>query len=175
MEAVNTGRIEMARVSPARRRSQRQCVHGGLADICGVPRVAACECARPGMIDLMAEHEGWIDAGSVGICATRTSRAACSRASSTRISRPALGSDGRRTDPVERREWPRLGDRAHGARRIDWPRDDPRWFWMLWRRCPGIGPNDAEEADCRESFRLILEQSDPNLSNSESNRRCCTK
>src|SRR6476469_8087748 len=20
--------------------------------------------------------------------------------------------------------------------RIDWPRDDPRWFWMLWRPLP---------------------------------------
>ena len=53
--------------------------------------------------------------------------------------------------------------------RIDWPRDDPRWFWMLWRPLPGHEDlNDAEQADCRESFRLILERCDPNLRTRES-------
>jgi ankyrin repeat protein len=35
---------------------------------------------------------------------------------------------------------------------------------MLWRPLPGHEDlNDAEQADCRESFRLILERCDPNL------------
>jgi ankyrin repeat protein len=53
--------------------------------------------------------------------------------------------------------------------RIDWRRDDPRWFWMLWRPLPGHQDlNDAEQVDCRESFRLILERCDPNLLAGES-------
>ena len=53
--------------------------------------------------------------------------------------------------------------------RIDWPRDDPRWFWILWRPLPGHQDlNDAEQADCRESFWLILERCDPNLRAPES-------
>jgi hypothetical protein len=48
--------------------------------------------------------------------------------------------------------------------RIDWPRTDPRWFWMLWRPLPGHEDlNEAEQAECRESFRLILERCDPDL------------
>jgi hypothetical protein len=53
--------------------------------------------------------------------------------------------------------------------RIDWPRDDPRWFWMLWRPLPGHADlTDVEQADCRQSFRLILERCDPNLRAPES-------
>ena len=53
--------------------------------------------------------------------------------------------------------------------RIDWPRDDPRWFWMLWRPLPGHEDlDDAEQSDSRESFRLILERCDPNLRAGES-------
>ena len=29
--------------------------------------------------------------------------------------------------------------------RIDWPRDDPRWFWLLWRPLPGH--QDLTEAE----------------------------
>jgi ankyrin repeat protein len=40
---------------------------------------------------------------------------------------------------------------------------------MLWRPLPGHEDlNDAEQADCRESFRLILERCDPNLRTPES-------
>ena len=60
--------------------------------------------------------------------------------------------------------------------RIDWRRDDPRWFWMLWRPLPGHEDlNDVEQADCRESFRLILERCDPNLQAGDPDRRCCMK
>jgi len=42
-------------------------------------------------------------------------------------------------------------------------------FSMLWRPLPGHEDlNDAEQADCRESFRLILERCDPNLRAGES-------
>jgi hypothetical protein len=47
--------------------------------------------------------------------------------------------------------------------RIDWPRDDPRWFWILWRPLPGHQDlNETEQGDSRATFRLILERCDPN-------------
>ena len=47
---------------------------------------------------------------------------------------------------------------------IDWPRDDPRWFWILWRPLPGHEDlNETEQAESRATFRLILERCDPNL------------
>ena len=53
--------------------------------------------------------------------------------------------------------------------RIDWSRDDPRWFWMLRRPLPGHRDlTDAEQADSRATFRLILERCDPNLRAPES-------
>jgi ankyrin repeat protein len=53
--------------------------------------------------------------------------------------------------------------------RINWSRDDPRWFWMLWRPLPGHRDlNDTEQADSRATFRLILERCDPNLRAPES-------
>jgi len=53
--------------------------------------------------------------------------------------------------------------------RIDWPRDDPRWFWLLWRPLPGHRDlNEAEQADSRATFRLILERCDPDLRAPES-------
>jgi predicted nucleic acid-binding protein len=53
--------------------------------------------------------------------------------------------------------------------RIDWPRDDPRWFGMLWRPLPGHRDlTEVEQADSRATFRLILERCDPNLRAPES-------
>ena len=48
--------------------------------------------------------------------------------------------------------------------KIDWPRDDPRWFWILWRPLPGHEPWASEDRDLFiECFHLILERCDPNL------------
>jgi ankyrin repeat protein len=53
--------------------------------------------------------------------------------------------------------------------RIDWPRDDPRWFWLLWRPLPKHRDlNEAEQADSLATFRLILGRCDPNLRAPES-------
>jgi len=53
--------------------------------------------------------------------------------------------------------------------RINWLRDDPRWFWMLWRPLPGHRDlNETEQADSRATFRLILDRCDPNLQAPES-------
>ena len=48
--------------------------------------------------------------------------------------------------------------------KIDWPRDDPRWFWMLWRPLPGHEPWAKQYRELFiECFRLILERCHPNL------------
>jgi ankyrin repeat protein len=59
--------------------------------------------------------------------------------------------------------------------RIDWPRDDPRWYWVLkgpttfWNHIPWIAspkwqlPRDGYLA----SFRLILARCDPNVGGSQ--------
>jgi ankyrin repeat protein len=48
--------------------------------------------------------------------------------------------------------------------KIDWPRDDPRWFWILWRPLPGHEPWSKEDRELFiECFRLILRRCDPNL------------
>jgi hypothetical protein len=118
------------------------------------------------MIDLMLKHGGWIDAASVGYLRE------------VEIARRMLAGE---LDPhvepgtfsgqtaAEQILWSGASGRSAdivrmALERIDWPRDDPRWFGMLWRPLPGHEDlNDAAQADCRESFRLILERCDPNL------------
>jgi ankyrin repeat protein len=58
--------------------------------------------------------------------------------------------------------------------RIDWPRDDPRWFRMLtqplyfWHHIPWLyaGNKDFDRESYLTCFRLILERCDPNASGS---------
>ena len=45
---------------------------------------------------------------------------------------------------------------------LDWPADDPRWFWMLWRPLPGHQDfNAQQQADSCECFKLILARCGP--------------
>src|SRR5262249_27505161 len=129
----------------------------------GSPRAHAPD---PVMIDLLVQHGGWIDAASVGYLG----RADLARRmlageldphlefgtfSGQTVAEQILwsGASGRSADIVRM-----------ALERIDWPRDDPRWFWMLWRPLPGREDlNDSEQADCREPFRLILTRCAPAL------------
>jgi ankyrin repeat protein len=49
--------------------------------------------------------------------------------------------------------------------RIDWPRDDPRWFEMLEQplRVWDHGGNNGDRSTYAVCFRLVLERCDPNL------------
>jgi hypothetical protein len=123
------------------------------------------------MIDLMVEHGGWIDAGSVGYLrkvelARRMlegeidPHVESGTFSGEKVSEQILwsGASGRSVEIVRM-----------ALDRIDWPRDDPRWFWMLWRPLPGYQDlTEAEQTDSRATFRLILERCDPNLRAPES-------
>jgi ankyrin repeat protein len=173
MEAVNAGRIDMARVLLAHGADPNaQVFTSGSPTFAayngGSPRGHAPD---PAMIDLMLRHGGWIDAASVGylreveiarrmLAGELDPHLESGTFSGQAVAEQILwsGASGRSVDIVRM-----------ALERIDWPRDDPRWFWMLWRPLPGHKDlNDAEQADCRESFRLILKCCDPNLRAGES-------
>ena len=55
--------------------------------------------------------------------------------------------------------------------RIDWPRDDPRWYWKLsdplcfWNHMPGIPTGNAEldRGTYLTCFKMVLERCDPDV------------
>jgi ankyrin repeat protein len=173
MEAVNTARIDMARMLLEHGADPNAQVFASgsptfAAYSGGSPRRHAPD---PAMIDLMLQHGGWIDAASVGylrqveiarrmLAGELDPHLESGTFSGQTVAEQILwsGASGRSPDIVRM-----------ALERIDWPRDDPRWFWTLWRPLPGHEDlNDVEQADCRESFRLILERCDPNLRTRES-------
>lgn len=173
LEAVNTGRIDMARLLLAHGADPNASVFtAGSATAAayngGSPRTHAPDQA---MIDLMVEHGGRIEAGAAGYIRN------------VELARRMLQGE---TDPhvdsvtfsgekvAEEILWGGASSRSAeivrmALERIDWPRDDPRWFWLLWRPLPGHRDLDeVEQADGRTTFRLILERCDPNLRAPES-------
>jgi ankyrin repeat protein len=173
MEAVNTGRIDMARVLLEHGADPNaQVFTSGSPTFAaysgGSPRTHAPD---PEMIDLMLKHGGWIDAASVGYL--REVEIARRMLAGELDPHLELGTFSGET-VAEQILWSGASGRCADIVRmalaqIDWPRDDPRWFWMLWRPLPGHKDlNDPERADCRESFRLILERCDSNLRAAES-------
>jgi hypothetical protein len=116
------------------------------------------------MIALLEQYGGWIDPGSTGY------------ARQTEIARKMLAGE---IDPhlepndfsgrtvAEQLLWG--GASALCAEivrmaleQVDWPPDDPRWFWMLWRPVPGHEDYNAQQqAECCECFRLILARCGP--------------
>jgi ankyrin repeat protein len=168
LEAVNTERIDMARLLLAHGADPNASVFtAGSATAAayagGSPRRHAPDQA---MIDLMVEHGGWIDAASVGYMGN------------VELARRMLQGE---VDPhlesgtvEEQILWSGASGRSAeivrmALERIDWPRDDTRWFWMLWRPLPGHRDlNEAEQANSCATFRLILERCDPNTRAAES-------
>jgi ankyrin repeat protein len=173
LEAVNTGRIDMARVLLEHGADPNAQVFTA-----GSPTAAAYSGGSPrahgpdpAMIDLMVQHGGWIDAASVGYLRN----ADLARRMLAGELDPHLESGTLSGQTVEEQIlWAGASGRSAeivrmALERIDWPRDDPRWFWMLWRPLPGYRDlSDGEQADCRETFLLILERCDPNLRAGES-------
>jgi ankyrin repeat protein len=173
LEAVNTARIDMARLLLAHGADPNASVFtAGSATAAayagGSPRGHAPDQA---MIDLMVQHGGWIDAASVGYLRNvdRARRMLKGELdphlesgtfSGKTVAEQILwsGASGRSAEIVRM-----------ALDRIEWPRDDPRWFWMLWRPRPGHQDLDeVEQADSRATFRLILDRCDPSLRAPES-------
>ena len=172
LEAVNTGRIDMARLLLAHGADPNASVFtAGSATAAaytgGSPRRHEPDQA---MIDLMVQHGGWIDAPSVGYLRN----VELARRMLEGELDPHLESGAFSGETVEAILWSGASGRSAeivrmALERINWPRDDPRWFWMLWRPLPGHRDlNEAEQADSRATFRLILERCDPNLRAPES-------
>ena len=173
LEAVNTGRIDMARLLLAHGADPNASVYtAGSATAAayngGSPRTHAPDQA---MIDLMVEHGGWIDAASVGyIRNVELARRMLEGEIDPHLESGTFSGE----TVAEQILWGGASGRSAeivrmALERIDWPRDDPRWFWMLWRPLPGHRDlNEAEQADSRATFRLILERCDPNLRAPES-------
>ena len=173
LEAVNAGRIDMARLLLSHGADPNASVYTagsatGAAYNGGSPRTHAPDQA---MIDLMVEHGGWIDASAVGYI--RNVELARRMLQGEIDPHPESGTlSGEKV--AEQILWGGASGRSAeivrmALERIDWPRDDPRWFWLLWRPLPGHRDLDeVEQADSRATFRLILDRCDPNLQAPES-------
>jgi ankyrin repeat protein len=118
----------------------------------------------PELIELMERYGGWIDAGSAGY------------ARQIEIARKMLAGeiDGH-IEPndfsghtvAEQLLWGGASSLCAPIVRmalehVDWPPEDPRWFWMLWRPVPGHEDySEQQQADCCECFKLILARCGP--------------
>jgi ankyrin repeat protein len=158
-QAVVLNRIEMARILLERGADPN--VHVWAS---GSPTYRAYDGRHPEMIALLEQYGGWIDPGSAGY------------ARQTEIARKMLAGE---IDPhfepdetygrtvAEQLLWG--GASALCAEivgmaleQVDWTRDDPRWFWKLWRPLPGHEDyNVQQQAECCECFKLILARCGP--------------
>jgi ankyrin repeat protein len=160
-QAVVLNRIEIARLLLERGADPNADVYTS-----GSPAYRAYEGRNPEMIALIEQHGGWLDPGAAGY------------ARQVDIARKMLAGE---IDPhfepndfagntvAEQLLWGGASSACAEIVRmsldhVDWSRDDPRWFWMLWRPLPGYQHLDAQQqADCCECFSLILERCGPNL------------
>jgi ankyrin repeat protein len=115
-------------------------------------------------IALLEQYGGWIDPGSAGY------------ARQTEIARKMLaGEIDAHLEPndfsgrtvAEQLLWGGASSLCAeivrmALEQVDWPPEDPRWFWMLWRPVPGHEDYNAQQqAECCECFQLILARCGP--------------
>lgn len=132
----------------------------------GSPIYMAYRAGDPAMIALLSRHGGVLDAASVGYL--RLPDLARQMLNGEVDPRLDVGRFSGET-VEEQLLWSGAsgGDEAivrMSLERLDWPRTDARWFWMLWRPLPGHWVrSDDERTRHLACFRLILERCDPNL------------
>jgi ankyrin repeat protein len=132
----------------------------------GSPTYAAYSQKDWAMVKLLERHGGALDAASVGylrqtelarkmLAGEVDARLGFGMFSGQTVAEQLLWSGASGGDP----EIVRMA-----LQHIHWPRDDRRWFWMLWRPLPGhsIRP-EPERAGYLACFRLVLERCDANL------------
>jgi ankyrin repeat protein len=158
-QAVVLDRMEMARLLLERGADPNANVFTS-----GSPTYRAYVGGNAEMIALAQRYGGWIDAGSAGY------------AKQTEIARKMLAGEidghiepndfsGRTV--AEQLLWGGASSLCveivrMGLDHVDWPADDPRWFWTLWRPLPGHEDYDAQQqADSCECFRAILSRCGP--------------
>ncbi len=113
------------------------------------------------MVDLLRRHGGEVTADTAAIYRQ------------THLIREMLA--GSRADPAEVLRFGAMGGAPEivsmALERIDWPRDDPRWFRVLmeplyfWHHIPWLyaGNKDFDRTTYLTCFRLMLQQCEPNV------------
>ena len=159
-QAVILNRIDMARLLLERGANPNAQVFTS-----GSPASRAYEGGNPEMITLIEKFGGWLDAPSAGYMRqVEISR----RMLAGEIDPHFEPSDFMGKTPAEQILWGGASGRSAEIVRmalehVDWTSDDPRWFWMLWRPLPGHEDlSKQEQADCCETFKLILARCGPN-------------
>lgn len=158
---AGTGKLEMAKLL-----LERGADPNGQVYACGSPTYVAYRRKDRAMIELLERFGGAIDAASVGyLRLTEVARRMLTGEIDPRLEFGMFSG----ATAAEQILWSGAsGGEPEIVRmaldKVDWPRDDPRWFWMLWRPLPGhwVRPA-AERAGFLECFRLILERCDPNV------------
>jgi len=158
-QAVILNRIEMVRLLLERGADPNASVWTS-----GSPASRAYDGRNPEMIALLDQYGGWIDPGAAGY------------ARQTEIARKMLAGE---IDPhlepndfsgrtvAEQLLWGGASALcaeivAMALEHVEWPPDDPRWFWMLWRPVPGHEDYNAQQqAQCCECFKLIVARCGP--------------
>ena len=159
MEAVNIRRIDIARLLLDRGANPNANVFTA-----GTPMFAAYGSQRhspdPAMIALLEQYGGWIDAEFAGYLRL----ADIARRMLNGELDPNPGGGPASGQPVaEQLLWSGASGKCApivrmALERIDRAPDDPWWFWNLWRPLPCEDLNEQEQADCRETFGLILDR-----------------
>jgi ankyrin repeat protein len=142
-------------------------------DSSGSPVYSAYSHRQWEMVELLRRHGGVVGADTIGIY--RQTELARQLLAQEDAKRP-LGEGAPTSDVVgELLEFGASGGDPEIVRmaleRVDWPRDDRRWFWILgnplsfWNHIPWLyaGNPDLDRGTYITCFRLILERCEPNL------------
>jgi len=141
-------------------------------DSSGSPVYAAYSHRQRGMVELLKRYGGVVTPDIIGLY-RETALANDLLAGRTRMPDGAVPAGRSLEDYLL--EYALSGGAADIVRsaleRIDWPRDDPRWFRMLgrgldfWNHIPWLyaGNKEFDRDSYLEAFRLLVERCDPNV------------
>jgi ankyrin repeat protein len=128
----------------------------------GSPVYSAYRHRQPAMVDLLRRHGGVVGADIAGLYRERA-LAEQMLVDEARGPLPEGTVSPGRTAAEELLDFGSCSGDSEIVRmaleRIDWPRDDPRWFWMLGRSLE----TDADGGTHLDCFRQVLERSGPHM------------
>lgn len=143
-------------------------------DSSGSPVYAAYSHRQWAMVDVLKQHGGLVTPDIAGVYReTAVARALLEDPSGRLLPEGSIPPDRSLEDYLL--EYALSGGAAEIVRmalpRIDWPRDDPRWFAMLgrgtdfWNHIPWLhsGNKDLDRESYITAFRLLVDRCDPNV------------